>query len=271
MIEGTQVVDTATSEGINPYFQSRREISRSIRLGLSEDFFHKKIERIFFYGAGCTSESKRKMVELSFVAQFKTPVEVESDLLGAARGLFGYKPGIACILGGGSNSCFYNGNNIVKNVFSGGYVLGDEGSGAALGRAFLADVVKNLAPYELAVKFYEQYQTNPSEILDEIYNKPFPNRYLSKCSQFLVGRTDNEYVHKLVTDGFRTFFKRHLSQYEYRENDVKFIGSVAVAFSSLLVEVAHEYGIEVAAIEEPPMLGLIDYHTADINDFLTRL
>ena len=155
VVDRHQVVNHIYTEGINPFFQSRREISRSIRLNLPEEYFRKKFETVYFYGAGCNSKDKSQIVEASLVAQFKTPVEVESDLLAAARGLFLDNPGIACILGTGSNSCFYDGNKIVKNVTSGGYILGDEGSGAVLGKYFLSDVLKEVAPKELIELFYD--------------------------------------------------------------------------------------------------------------------
>ena len=162
VIEGGSITKRIFTEGINPFFQTRREISRCVRLNLPEDFFRRKFDKVFFYGAGCTTDEKKAIVEASLVAQFKTPIEVESDLLAAARGLFIGDPGIACILGTGSNSCFYNGTSIEKNVRSGGYILGDEGSGAALGRTFLSDVLKDLAPKHLSELFLETFRIDPS-------------------------------------------------------------------------------------------------------------
>ena len=130
LVDGATVVEHAFTKGLNPFFHTRRDISHSIRLELPEAFFKRRWERIHFYGAGCTSPEKKKIVEASLVAQFKTPVTVESDLLGAARGLLINEAGIACILGSGSNSCYYDGRAIVKNVRSLGYILGDEGSAA---------------------------------------------------------------------------------------------------------------------------------------------
>lgn len=149
-----QPLDTACFyRGIESFFQTRREISRSVRLGLPDIFFKKKLEQVYYYGAGCTSYEKKNILGASLVAQFKTPIQVESDLLAAARGLFKCEAGIACILGTGSNSCFYDGKIVVKNVKAGGYILGDEGSGAVLGKMFLSDVLKGLAPKDVMADF----------------------------------------------------------------------------------------------------------------------
>ena len=146
LVDGNTVVEHAFTKGLNPFFQSRRDISHSIRLELPEAFLKKRWEHIYFYGAGCANTDKKKIVEASLVAQFKTPVTVESDLLGAARGLLINEPGIACILGSGSNSCYYDGKQIVKNVRSLGFVLGDEGSASYIGKRFVSDCLKDIAP-----------------------------------------------------------------------------------------------------------------------------
>ena len=139
LVDGTKVVENAVTDGLNPFFLSRREISHSIRLQLPEPFFKRRWDNVYFYGAGCTTDEKKNIIKSSLVAQFKAPVYVESDLLGAARGLLIHEQGLDCILGTGSNSCFYDGRKVVKNVRSLGYILGDEGSGGVLGKLFLSD------------------------------------------------------------------------------------------------------------------------------------
>ena len=140
LVEDNHLIQRVFTEGLNPFFQTRREISRSVRLGLPEIFFKRKLEQVYCYWSRiCTSYEKKNILGASLVAQFKTPIQVESDLLAAARGLFKCEAGIACILGTGSNSCFYDGKMVVKNVKAGGYILGDEGSGAVLGKMFLSD------------------------------------------------------------------------------------------------------------------------------------
>lgn len=261
MVEGVFVIEHAFTEGLNPYFQNRREISRCIRLQLPEIFFKKKAEKVFFYGAGCSNPEKKDILAASLVAQFKTPIEVESDLLGAGRCLFGHEAGIACILGTGSNSCFYDGEKIVKNVKSLGYVLGDEGSGAVLGKMFLSDCLKNLAPADLIEFFYDRCKVTADDIMKSVYNCPTPNRFLSSFAYFLADYTDNEYVHDLIYRNFRDFFTRNLMQYDCKNYPVRFVGSIAHKYAKILNEVALEFGVTIDRIEETHILGLVEYHT----------
>lgn len=261
LIEGEHLIEHAFTEGINPYFQMRREVSRTIRLQLPEVFFKKKIDQIYFYGAGCSSQEKKEVLQASLVTQFRAPAEVESDLLAAVRALFEHKPGIGCILGTGSNSCFYDGEKIVENVMPLGYVLGDEGSGATLGKLFLSDCLKKLAPADLTEQFYEKYRITPGEILESVYRRPFPNRFLAAFSYFLGEHIDHPYVHELVKNNFRNFFSRNILQYDYKNYPLDFMGSVAFHYADILKEAAAEFGIEIRKIQKTPMPGLIRFHT----------
>lgn len=265
LIEGNYIIDHAFTDGINPYFQSRREISRCIRLQLSEKFFSRKIEEICFYGAGCNTEEKKNIVKASIIAQFRTATEIYSDLLAAARSLFGNDPGIACILGTGSNSCLYNGTDIVRNVKSLGYILGDEGSGAVLGKIFLSDCLKGLAEPEVAQHFFDIYRVSSEDVLSLVYDKPFPNRFLSTLSFFLANYIDNEYVYNLVYNNIKDFFIRNVMQYDYKDYPISFTGSIAHNYSDVLFEVAKDLGVEIQEVVESPMLGLVKYHTKDIG------
>lgn len=261
LVEGDHVLEHIFTEGINPFFQSRREISRSVRLELPDSFFRKRYEQVYFYGAGCSSADKKGILGASLVAQFKSPIQVESDLLAAARGLLKNEAGIACILGTGSNSCFYDGTNIVKHVQSLGYVLGDEGSGAVMGKKFLADCLKNLAPENLIEAFYDKFRVSSDDALEYVYNRPFPNRFLSTFSYFLFEHLDDEYVYELVCQNFRDFFTRNVMQYDYLNYPVRFVGSVAYNYAEVLTKVALEFGIRIEKIEETPMAGLVEFHT----------
>jgi N-acetylglucosamine kinase-like BadF-type ATPase len=260
LLEGSHVLEHAFTEGINPYFQTRREISRCIRLQLPEKFFTRKLDEIIFYGAGCTSEEKKNIVKASLTSQFRVPTNVYSDLLAAARSLFGKEEGIACILGTGSNTGLYDGSEIIQNVKSLGYVLGDEGSSSVIGKMFLSDCLKNLAPADLTQKFYDIYHLTADDALDLIYNKPFPNRTLSKFSYFLLDFVDDEYVNDLISKNFRRFFRRNILQYDYQKYPVGFIGTVAYSYQDILHSVAKEFDIKIASITESPMKGLVDYY-----------
>lgn len=266
LVEDNHLVQRVFTEGLNPFFQTRREISRSVRLGLPESFFKKKLDQVYYYGAGCSSYEKKNILGASLVAQFKTPIQVESDLLAAARGLFKCEAGIACILGTGSNSCFYDGKIIVKNVKTAGYILGDEGSGAVLGKLFLADLLKGLAPKELANEFHEKFRISVNDVMESVYNLPFPNRFLGTIAYFLGDYMDNEYVYNLLTNNLRSFFNRNICQYDYINYPIRFVGSLAYAYPDILQEVAQEFGVEIDVIEETPMNGLIEFHSMNIEE-----
>lgn len=261
LIDGGEVLEHAYTSGLNPFFMTRREISHSIRLELPPEFFKRRWSHVFFYGAGCSGPEKNKIIESSLVAQFKTPVTVMSDLLGAARGLLVREPGLACILGTGSNSCLYDGNDIVKNVPALGFILGDEGSGAALGRVFLGDALKGLAPRELTEAFFDKYKVTRAEVLDAVLNNPAATRNLRAYSFFLSEHLDSSYVHDLIAHEFKRFFERNVAQYDYKSYPVNFVGPIATAYSEILLEVANDFGATVRKIVLSSMPGLVAYHS----------
>ncbi len=261
LLEGDTIVEHAYTVGLNPYFQSRREISHIIRLEMPEAFFKRRWKHVYFYGAGCSGPEKNKIVEASLVAQFKTPCTVVSDLVGAAHGLLIHEPGLACILDMGSNSCFYDGNDIVKNVRGGGFIMGDDGSGSVLGRLFLGDVLKNVAPQHLITAFYDEFKTTPDDVMDSVYNNAAANRNLHNYSFFLSHHLGEDYVHELITKEFDHFFRRNIAQYDYAGYPVCFVGSVATTYSEILLEVASRFGASVRKIVRNSMPGLVDYHS----------
>lgn len=262
LVDDGKVVEHAFTVGLNPYFQSRREISHSVRLELPAVFFKRRWNHVYFYGAGCSNPEKNKIVESSLVAQFKTPVTVMSDLLGAARGLLVHERGVACILGTGSNSCLYDGSQIKRNVRSLGFILGDEGSGAALGRILLGDVLKGLAPTELTEAFFDKFRATADDIMDAVYNNAMANRNLREYSSFLSEHLDHEYVVALIDREFSRFFERNLCQYaSYDRLPVAFVGTVASTYSEILLEVAGRYGVHIQKIVRNSMPGLVTYHT----------
>ena len=263
LVDGNTVVEHAFTKGLNPFFQSRRDISHSIRLELPEAFLKKRWEHIYFYGAGCANTDKKKIVEASLVAQFKTPVTVESDLLGAARGLLINEPGIACILGSGSNSCYYDGKQIVKNVRSLGFVLGDEGSASYIGKRFVSDCLKDIAPEQLRNSFSEYINKTPDEIMTSIYENTLPGNMLSVYSRFLMDKLEMDYVYDIVYSSINDFFTRNVAQYNYRDLNVCFVGSNACAYSGVLNEVAKKFGINIRKILPSSVPGLVHYHATN--------
>ena len=263
LVDGQEVVEHAFTTGMNPFFLSRREISHCIRLELPEVFFRRRWDHVYFYGAGCANTEKNKIMESSLVAQFRTPVTVGSDLLGAARGLLVRRSGLACILGTGSNSCLYNGQEIVKNVPPLGYILGDEGSGAYLGKVFIADLLKDIAPNQLKREFFERYSININMIMDEIYTNSLPSRSLAKYSAFLSDHIDDAYVYQLVYTAFMRFFNRNIAAYDYRSQPVCFVGATAVRFRSVLDHAAADFGVKISKVVPNSMPGLVEFHSAD--------
>lgn len=264
LVDGERVIEHAFTTGVNPFFQTRREISHIIRLELPEAFFKRRWDHIHFYGAGCSNQEKIKIMESSLVAQFKTPVTVNSDLLGAARGLLVHRPGLACILGTGSNSCLYDGEEIVKNVAALGFILGDEGSNAYMGKKLIADILKDITPVEIREAFYDKYQVAPNVLLDEVYSSVLPQRQLSKYVTLLRDHLDHPYVYDLVYRSFMKFFKRNISHYDYTDNPICFVGSTCVMFEEVLRKVATDFGAQIEKVTKYSLPGLIEYH-ADLK------
>ena len=221
------------------------------------------MDAVYFYGAGCGFPDKISMVHRAITKHLsvKNEVEVNTDMLAAARGLCGHDSGIACIMGTGSNSCYYDGKSIVTNVSPLGFILGDEGSGACLGKLLVGDILKNQMTPELKEKFLKQFDLTPADIIDRVYRKPFPNRFLASLSPFLAQNLGEPCVRALVLNSFKAFLKRNVMQYEdYQHQKVHFIGSVAFYYKEVLAEAAKEMGIQLGAIIKSPMEGLIKYH-----------
>lgn len=263
LLDGDEIVEHAFTSGLNPYFMTRREISHSIRLELPEAFFRRRWDHVYFYGAGCANVEKCKVLESSLIAQFKTPTTVNSDLLGAARGLLVRQPGLAAILGTGSNSCLYDGKEIVKNVASLGFILGDEGSGAYLGKRLVADVLRGLAPKHLSDKFFSHFNVSYSMLMNDTYTNPMPNRSLMKYATFLIDKVDDPYVYNLIYTAFMRFFERNIALYGNVEQPLNCVGSVAVNFQPILEQAATDSGITINKVCRYSMPGLIEYHLKD--------
>ncbi len=260
LIDEDRIVQQVTTEGINPNFQSRRDISHLIRLSLPDTFFRRRWERIYFYGAGCRDKKMKKRVADSLVAQFRTPVVVESNLLGVARSLFGNEKGIACILGVVSNSGVYDGSQITEQVRPLGYLLGDEGSGAYFGKTFLSDYLKGIAPKSVRDAFEAEYEETVDEIINEVYLTPSPEKVLVRYSQFLHNHVNNDYVYHLLYTGFMKFFTRNVSAYDYNAYPISFVGDTAKRYEEILRRVASDFGTAVSDVRLSAMEGLFEYH-----------
>ena len=263
VVENGVLVQQIFTKGTNPFFQSEEEISNEIATALLPELKTDEFDAVYFYGAGCGFPDKIEIVHRAISKQLKVKgnVEVATDMLAAARGLCGREVGIACIMGTGSNSCYYDGENIVANVSPLGFILGDEGSGACLGKLMVGDLLKNQMTPELKEKFLKQFELTPADIIDRVYRKPFPNRFLASLSPFLAQNINEPCVHELVLNSFKAFFKRNIMQYEnYQNLKVNLIGSVAFYYKEVLAEAAEAMGIQLGTIIQSPMEGLIKYH-----------
>lgn len=246
--------------GINPFFQKTSDIIETLKNEFVLD--KEQISAIYFYGAGITDQSKKDEL-FGVLSNFFgiTNIQIESDLLAAARSLCGDQEGIAAILGTGSNSCYYDGKNVAQHVSPLGYILGDEGSGAVLGRLLVADVLKNQFPQSLTKLFYETHNTTKSEVMEHVYRKPFPNRYLAGFTRFMLENIHEEKIANIISGSFASFFVRNIAQYpQSRKLDVHFTGSVAWYFSGLLKEAALKEGFSIGRITQNPMNDLLAYH-----------
>ncbi|MDR0828676.1 MAG: ATPase [Prevotellaceae bacterium] len=253
---------TVKTEGFNPFFWTSEQIVSELKKKLLPKISADKITDIFFYGAGCRVE-KCSVISAALQAVFpQAKIEVQSDLLGAARALFGNEKGIACILGTGSNSGLYNGVSIEKNVSPLGYILGDEGSGASLGKSFIAKFMRNDLPEKLMLRFEKKYKLTPAQIMENVYNQPFANRFLASFAPFLKENLHESVIYNLVFDSFTDFFTKIIMQYsDYQQYKISFCGSVAYNFADVLEVAALELNINLGEIIAAPTEKLILYHS----------
>ncbi len=264
VVKNNEITRTFKSQGINPFHQKVNEIKYTLKeevlCMMSEEFLSSDLN-IAFYGSGCTVEKipvMRNILAEVFSLSLQN-VEVAGDLLGAARAVCGHESGIACILGTGANSCLYDGKEITANTPPLGYILGDEGSGAVLGKRFMNGIFKGWIPERIKDMYLKETNQTYSIIISKVYTEPLANRYLATVSKFVGEHIDEEPLRKLVKDNFSDFMKYNILPYnEVRK--IGFIGSVADVFSDILKEVCEEYGFEVSRINQSPVAGLLDYY-----------
>lgn len=258
---GSPIISTLLIPGINPAVSSEEYIMES--LNQVKVKFPDYILDIHFYGAGCATErtcGKIRDILLSLWPSV-TKVEVASDMLGAARALLKKNPGVACILGTGSNTTLYDGCNLIDNVPPLGFILGDEGSGTALGKRLIGDVFKRIAPEEIRNKFFEETELTKEIVIEKVYRGETPNKFLASVVPFIKQNLDNRYIKEMTKEVFDDFFERNLMQYEgIKELPVNFAGSIAYHFQDMIREVATSKGLHIGDIEAKPMNKLIEYH-----------
>ncbi len=250
---------TIRTRGINPFHLNKSEIISLLKEDWPKEEF--PISSIYFYGAGCTPEKKEVLFDALSSFFNIVNIEIHSDLTAAAHALCQHQPGIACILGTGSNSCFYDGKNIISQVSPLGYILGDEGSGAVLGKILIGDILKKQLPDEIIEDFFTTYHLHPSEILEQVYRKPLANVYLATFTSFIAKHISHEEMNQLVKKEFVRFFERNIMQYKSAHlYPIHFTGSIAFVFKDIIYSITEEKGLTLGNILQSPMEGLIQYH-----------
>ncbi|MGM9801276.1 MAG: ATPase [Candidatus Limisoma sp.] len=264
VVENGEVKKQVFTSGINALLMTEEQIRETLANELAQEVAEFEIESVYYYGAGCLFEDICANVRRAIAANVPSAktIEVHSDLVAAARALCGNKEGIACILGTGSNSCFWDGEKIADNVSPLGYILGDEGSGAVLGKLLVGDVLKKQLPEELCEKFLKEYELDRQKIIESVYKKPAANRFLASLSPFLSKNIEEPAIHRLVLNAFKSFFVRNIENYkDYKNYAVSFVGSVAYYYREVLEEAAKAVDIKIGTVIKSPMEGLVKYHS----------
>ena len=264
LISGNQRVKDITTKGINPFYQTEEEIEAELKNTLCQEIGgENKINSVYFYGAGCAdSQINNKLAKTLQQVLKSDKAEVSSDMLGAARGIFKHQKGIACIMGTGSNSAYYDGDEIVKSIPAGGFIIGDEGSGAVLGKTLIADYIKNQMPENILAEFKKFYNGTYLDVVNHVYKQPFPNRWLANFTKFMYEKREDDYIHNMIVNSFTLFFNRNIKQFDsWKDMEVGFVGSIAYYFEKELKEAAQKCEITVSEIYQNPIEGLIEYHS----------
>lgn len=262
LLNGNGENQTILSEGYNPYFVDTPYINNSLQRIFPNDNLNTNISKVFFYGSGCFPD--KAPVITNAIAQIfpNASVTAELDLLAAARALLGKEKGFAAILGTGTNSCLYDGENIIQNIDSLGFILGDEGSGTHIGKSILSEYIREFMHPDLSNEFAHEFKLTKADIFHHIYDKPFPNRFCSRFTEFAKKHIEHPYMSNLVENCFREFFTNLVSRYNhYQLYSFNCIGSIGTVFQEQLQNVASSFGMKTGAIARSPMEGLIRYHS----------
>lgn len=254
LVYGNGVVEMrCVTEGLNPSLLSPDEIFSSLRSVAEKYPVFTEVESVEFYGSGCTAVASEKMRCCISEAFTVSDVTVGSDMIGAARALYGREEGIACILGTGANSCLWDGNGIARQIPAMGYILGDEGSGAVLGRNLLNALYKGVLPLYLREDFEKRYSMDLQKVIERVYRIPNANKWLASLTPFLAEHIGEEEVERFVTENFLTFLKRNVIPYDRRDLAVSFVGSVAFYFNTQLRNAVECSGLIMGDIQKSPL------------------
>jgi hypothetical protein len=248
--------------GFNPFFHQPDEILTHLRANQDLSQVASKATAVYFYGAGCSSPDRNEVILSALVQFFRNAhCEVNHDLNASAFATWDGNPAITCIIGTGSNSCYYDGVSVSEQVPALGYILGDEGSGSYFGKKLIADYLYKRLPKELQDAFFEQYKLQKEEIFHQVYNTNKANVFLASFMRFIVPHKEHAYIREMVYEGLSRFAEIHICCYpNFREVPVHFVGSVAFYFTEILQQVAVEKGFSLGKIDKNPGMSLLKYH-----------
>lgn len=261
--EKGNLLKTLTTTGFNPFYHPPFELERLIKEELVSKMPTLKIDAVYYYGSGCSTLENCTIVSQAFTAVFGSiPISVETDLMAAAHGLLGHEAGIACILGTGSNACFYDGQKIILKLPSLGFMLGDEGSGTYIGKLILTDWLNNAMPLELYQSFADRFGLNPAEALNRLYKSDQPGNFLSSLTPFAKENLQHEYFYRLISNAFDAFIQAQLMKFpQLFQSKLAFVGSVAYHFQEVLIEQLAKKNIHQTKVESSIHQSLVSFHT----------
>ncbi len=271
MLDKDGHISQARTSGLNPYHETEESMARVLREELLQQIALSEapasVQKIYFYGAGCATESACASVASALRKVFSdAQPDINNDQLGAARALCGREPGIACILGTGSNTCLYDGHKIIDNIPPMGYIIGDEGSGSHIGKELLNRYFRRELPEKLQQRLEHRFDMSKDAVLENVYRKPFPNRYMAGFAKFVFQNLKEPYLMRMVYEILTNFFDKTVCRYEnHQQYKIHFTGSIAFYFGNLLRQVANDKGLRIFNILEGPIAGLTLYHQEEIK------
>lgn len=252
-------------EGMNVSAMRTEEVGRVLREGLKADGLS-GAKGVYLYTAGVVTDEIRRSLEAAIREEAPgAEIDIQNDLMGAARAVCGHDSGIVAILGTGSNTCFYDGTSLTQKAYSGGYVIGDEGGGACLGKLFLSDYIKGLVPAPVAEEFAREYDASYAAIVEGVYRSPSPSGYLGSIAPFLLKRKGDPYVKALIEKNFRDFIERALLKYDVANHPIGIVGGFGWACREILSPLMEKYGIKVKCFLKAPVEGLVKYSTSTFS------
>lgn len=271
--DGGKTMNSLITEGLNPYFITQQQIASIVEEKVLP--IAREVEKVIFYGAGCGLQLKANQVSeaLDATIQGAHPAEVAGDILGAARSLLQDRKGIACILGTGANSCFYDGRQVTDIMPSLGYLFSDWGSGTVMSKDFMALLLQEKLPPAVIEDFHDTYRIGRAQILDGVYNRPLPNRFLASFTPFLLKYSALPDLRNIIVDNFNKFFMYYVLRFRSKnaQINVSFTGSIAYNFKPFLVDIAEEFGIVIEKIVQQPMDGLVKYHCSTVENRINNI